>query len=244
MDKEFWAGKSQMRTDLVSDLTQRSLTIKMLHPSMPWNSGAACLRCATCLGSKRDELVSVSWTRSEAAPSYLLHSRCIPHTKETPYVTNPEAESRWWSGQGVTPRDHLGSHLPHLREGRNFDVRQIGWSSSQMPSQYVQNQQMRFNGPSLVTNAPRQGSAPSGSWQDQGPQYGYHPGYQSGPQQESNPRGHISESSTSSGHLLHPRIEPDVSRESAPSTIEAEPVVDSVSPPSPVKLTSSGHLIM
>ncbi|CAD6567601.1 MAG: hypothetical protein TREMPRED_003743 [Tremellales sp. Tagirdzhanova-0007] len=56
MDKEFWAGKSQMRTDLVSDLTQRSLTIKMLHPSMPWNSGAACLRCATCLGSKRDEL--------------------------------------------------------------------------------------------------------------------------------------------------------------------------------------------
>ena len=118
-DRSFWEARWQMRIDIMSDVENRKMTITTLNPSIPWNFNAACFLCLHRLGGVGDELVRASWTRTDAAPFYHLHSKCIPASTKTPYVTDPGAERFWWDAQTLSYLYQSVSHIPQqLDEGK------------------------------------------------------------------------------------------------------------------------------
>ncbi|CAD6567599.1 MAG: hypothetical protein TREMPRED_003742 [Tremellales sp. Tagirdzhanova-0007] len=208
----------------MSDLELRNLTIKTLDPSSSWNSIAVCFRCLDRLGRVRDELVKVSWTRTvdaPVAPSFYLHSKCIPVSKETPYITNPGAQQFWLSLQVPDGLHHSVTQIPqHLHEGQPLGVLQASGPSSAglMPLPFVQNQQTSYYGPSYETSELRQGFAPSGSQQSQGPPFGYQIGYQPSPQ-EFDLRGNLPAASWAHRNMSYQLGAPSASS-NAPASLE------------------------
>ena len=220
-DRPFWEAQSQMRIDTMSDLKLRNLTIKTLKPSVPWNSNAACFLCLDRLGSIGDEVVRASWSRKGRGPSFYLHSKCIPASKETPYVTDPGAERFWLSLQVPDGLHHSVTQIPqHLHEGQPLGVLQASGPSSAglMPLPFVQNQQTSYYGPSYETSELRQGFAPSGSQQSQGPPFGYQIGYQPSPQ-EFDLRGNLPAASWAHRNMSYQLGAPSASS-NAPASLE------------------------
>lgn len=103
-DRQFWEARQEMSRDINSDLKFGWMYTKPLDSSVSWHYNTACRQCLELLGRSSKDLVQISWTKTNDAPSYIMHLKCLPRSEDKGYATDPQAENYWFSVQNV---DHF-----------------------------------------------------------------------------------------------------------------------------------------